>query len=196
MFLLCQNLAVQVYFLPPLKISRSEAFSATGMLATQIMSLPDRRAPQLMRYETGRIVQNPSLALFSQGLLCAVCWAPGLGFLVHWMFHGQKDSYSLSGLPRWFSGKESTCSSGELGLIPGWGRSYGEGKGYPLQYSYLENSVERGAWWADSPQDCKESETTEQLTLSFQSVFNVGWGEPTIFRCEVIQPVSSQPQNL
>ena len=38
------------------------------------------------------------------------------------------------------SGKESACSVGDLGLIPGLGRSPGEGKGYPLQYSGLENS--------------------------------------------------------
>ena len=37
-------------------------------------------------------------------------------------------------------GKESTCNVGDLGLIPGLGRSPGEGKGYPLQYSGLENS--------------------------------------------------------
>ena len=43
--------------------------------------------------------------------------------------------------PRWLSGKESTCSAGDLGLIPGFRRSPGEGKGYPLQYSGLENSM-------------------------------------------------------
>ena len=38
-------------------------------------------------------------------------------------------------------GKESACNEGDLGLIPGLGRSPGEGKGYPLQYSGLENSM-------------------------------------------------------
>ena len=38
--------------------------------------------------------------------------------------------------------KESACNVGDLGLIPGLGRSPGEGKGYPLQYSGLENSIE------------------------------------------------------
>ena len=42
-------------------------------------------------------------------------------------------------------GKESACNSGDLGLIPGSGRSPGERKGYPLQYSGLENSMDRGA---------------------------------------------------
>ena len=44
-------------------------------------------------------------------------------------------------------GKESACNTGDPGLIPGSGRSPGEGNGYPLQYSCLENSVDRGAWW-------------------------------------------------
>ena len=39
-------------------------------------------------------------------------------------------------------GKESTCNAGDLGVIPGLGRSPGEGKGYPLQYSGLENSMD------------------------------------------------------
>ena len=45
-------------------------------------------------------------------------------------------------------GKESACSAGGPGLIPGSGRSRGEGKGCPLQFSGLENSMDRGAWWA------------------------------------------------
>ena len=40
------------------------------------------------------------------------------------------------------AGKESTCNAGDLGLIPGFGRSPGEGKGYPLQYSGLENPMD------------------------------------------------------
>ena len=45
-------------------------------------------------------------------------------------------------------GQESACSVGDLGLMPGLGRSPGEGNGYSLQYSGLENSMDRGAWWA------------------------------------------------
>ena len=44
--------------------------------------------------------------------------------------------------------KKSTCNAGDLGLIPGSGRSPGEGKGSPLQYSCLENSMDRRTWWA------------------------------------------------
>ena len=46
------------------------------------------------------------------------------------------------GLPLWLTGKESSCSVGDLGLIPGLGRSPGEEKGYSLQYSCLEKSVD------------------------------------------------------
>ena len=45
-------------------------------------------------------------------------------------------------------GKESACNAGDLGSIPGLGRSFGEGNGNPLQYSCLENSMDRGAWRA------------------------------------------------
>ena len=43
-------------------------------------------------------------------------------------------------------GKEAACNVGDPGLIPGWGRSSGEGNGNPLQYSCLENFTDRGAW--------------------------------------------------
>ena len=45
-------------------------------------------------------------------------------------------------------GKESACNAEDPGSIPGSGRSPGKGNGYPLQYSCLENSMDRGAWWA------------------------------------------------
>ena len=46
------------------------------------------------------------------------------------------------GFPCGLAGKESACNEGDLGLIPGLGRSPGEGKGYPLQYSGLDNSMD------------------------------------------------------
>ena len=44
--------------------------------------------------------------------------------------------------------QETGCDAGDLGLIPGLGRSPGEGNGNPLQYSCLENPMDGGAWWA------------------------------------------------
>ena len=63
------------------------------------------------------------------------------------------------GFPCGSAGEESACNTGDLGLIPGLGRSPGEGKGYPLQYSDLENST-------DSPWSGKDSDMTEQLALT------------------------------
>ena len=50
------------------------------------------------------------------------------------------------GLPRWLNSQEADCSAGDArgGLIPGSGRSPGEGNGNPLQYSCLDNSADRG----------------------------------------------------
>ena len=52
------------------------------------------------------------------------------------------------GFPGSSDGKASAHNSGDLGSIPGSGRSPGEGKGNPLWYSCLENPMDRGAWWA------------------------------------------------
>ena len=65
-----------------------------------------------------------------------ICWGPTL-------------YPTLYGLPPGISdGKESACNAGDLGSIPGLGRSPGEGNGNPFQYSFLENSMDRGAWQA------------------------------------------------
>ena len=61
------------------------------------------------------------------------------------------------GFPCGSAGKASACNVEDLGLIPGLGRSSGEGKGYPLQYSGLENIY--------SPWGRKKSDTTEPLSL-------------------------------
>ena len=52
------------------------------------------------------------------------------------------------GFPHSSDGKESACNAGDLALIPGLGRSSGEGNGNPLQYSCLDNPMDRGAWQA------------------------------------------------
>ena len=52
------------------------------------------------------------------------------------------------GLPGGSDAKESAYNAGDLGSIPGLGRSPGEGNGYPPQYSCLENPMDRGAWRA------------------------------------------------
>ena len=64
------------------------------------------------------------------------------------MESGSLPCFRLPGFLGGSDGKESACNAGDLGSIPGLGRSPGEGKGYPLQYSGLENPMERGAWRA------------------------------------------------
>ena len=70
---------------------------------------------------------------------------------IRWGFPGGSDS------------KESTCSAGDLGSVPGFGRFPGGGHGNPLQYSCLENSTDRSSA-GYSPWGRKEVDTTERLS--------------------------------
>ena len=65
----------------------------------------------------------------------------------------------MKAFPGGSAGKDSARNVGDLGLIPGLGRSPGEGKRYPLQYSGLENSTDCGTL------GCKESDTIERFSL-------------------------------
>ena len=99
------------------------------------------------------------LEFWSRHLDTAVPWTSGLlrkGYL------GSIDSKLLTAVTAlliggiqctmgFLSGSDSiefTCNAGDLGSIPGSGRAPGGGHGYPLQYFCLENSMDRGAWWA------------------------------------------------
>ena len=76
---------------------------------------------------------------------------------------------------QWLRGKESAYSAerhGDVGSIPGLGRSSGEGNGNPLQYSCLENPMDRGAWWATVHGVSKESDTTVRLNNNKTSRYN------------------------
>ena len=90
------------------------------------------------------------------------CWTSSLGFpialmaLHFWAFiYSPPLSPTISawflhslGFPGGLDGKESACNAGDLGLIHRLGRSPVEGNGNPLQYSCLENPMDRGVWWA------------------------------------------------
>ena len=88
-------------------------------------------------------------------------------------------------LPKGSAGKESTCNVGDLGLIPVLGRSPGEGKGYPLQYSGLENFIDC------SSRGRKESDMTEQISLSFKKINWVVYRIST--RAKQLTPELKQP---
>ena len=84
---------------------------------------------------------------------------------------GQATHSSILGLPWWPDSKESSCNIGDLGLIPGLGRSPGGGHGNPLQYSCLENPHGPRSLAGYSPSGCKELDVTGQL--STHSTYNV-----------------------
>ena len=71
------------------------------------------------------------------------------------------------GFPGGSEGKESACSVGDLGSIPESGRSPGEGNGNLLQYSCLENSMDRGAWKTIFHGVAKSMTQLSHLTLHF-----------------------------
>ena len=97
------------------------------------------------------------------------------------------------GFPCGLGGKESACNSADLGSISGLGRSRGEGKGSPLQYSGLENSF--GPWGRE------ESDTTERLSLHFTcynilgkapyEIYDVGSDIHDCFSCQNMPAVTA-----
>ena len=62
------------------------------------------------------------------------------------------------------------CNAGDLGSIPGWGRSPGEGNGNPLQYSCLENPMDGGAWWATVHGVAKSRTRLSDFTFTLKSI--------------------------
>ena len=89
---------------------------------------------------------------------------PGTGlFCCNLTLKNWTELNSQEGLPRWLSGKESTCDAGDSGLIPGSERSPGVGNGNPLQYSCLRNPMDRGVWWATVHGVTKVLGMTERL---------------------------------
>ena len=86
------------------------------------------------------------------------------------------------GFPCGSAGKESACDAGDLGLIPGLGRSPREGKGYPLQYSGLENPHGQRSLAGYNPWGHKESDTIERLRT-----IAMGMMRPQINRGHIVE---------
>ena len=78
----------------------------------------------------------------------------------------QCDSSINLGFPNSSDDKESACNVGDLGLITGSGRCPGEGNVYPLQYSCLENSMDRGTWQATDSKELDMTERTNPLSIN------------------------------
>ena len=94
------------------------------------------------------ICQNPTNGYF----LKTSCNVKSETILINFLY------IEMQGFPGTSVDKESACNKGDLGSIPGSGRSPGEGNGYPLQYSGLQNPM-------DYPWDHKELDMTERLSL-------------------------------
>ena len=76
------------------------------------------------------------------------------------------------GFPGGSEGKVSACNAGDLSLIPGSGRSPGEGNGNPLQYSCLENPMDRGAWQTTVHGVAKSQTRLSDFTFTFMCIKN------------------------
>ena len=94
------------------------------------------------RYKTSSLLKSQIyLAFKSQRVFLLSVLSFPIPTAIPWR-RGRLPTPVFLGFPGGSAGKESTCKAGDLGSIPGLGRSPGEGKGYPLQYSGLENSMD------------------------------------------------------
>ena len=75
-----------------------------------------------------------------------------------------------NGLPWWLSGKELACQVGDAGLVPGSGRSPGEGNDNPIQYYCLGNPMDRAVWWAIVHEVMKELDMTWRLNNKIEVI--------------------------
>ena len=164
----------------------SFAFSSTTSLRTKCQQLSKPEALWTSRYLVMSVVHG-GYKMFL-GPLNVLCLQPGAVCLVHsplCIFVTASELWKCSlpltfvlnliqeilmelyfklGFPGGSDIKESLCSARHPGSTSRSGRSPGEGKGYPLQYSCLENSMDRGAWGGYSPWGHKGSDTTEWLS--------------------------------
>ena len=92
----------------------------------------------------------------------------------------------IPGLPRDSVVKESTCQAGDMHSIPGEGKFPGEGNGNPLQYSYLGNPMDRGAWWAIVPGVTKELDMVGHDLATKQQQICIPITEPLCYIPEIL----------
>ena len=111
-------------------------------------------------------------------------------------------SYIMLGFPGGSDSKESAWNAGDPSLIPGLGRSPGEGQGYPLQYFCLESPVDRGAWWGTVYGVAKSGTWLKKLSTCVaqrrhrgQNQKGLGAVEPRFitYRCELADLKPSVP---
>ena len=114
-----------------------------------------------------------------------------LGCLSHSLYqHCSQDSFfyrlmMAKGFPCGSAGKESACNEGDLGSIPGSGRSPGEGNGTPLHNSCLENPMGGGAWWATVHGVANSRTWLNDFTFTFMSLLLLFPWPRTISNCHI-----------
>ena len=96
-----------------------------------------------------------------------------------------------TGFPDGSDGKESACSVRELGSIPGTRRSTGKRNSYPLQYSCLENSMDRGAWWLQT----MGLQRVRHYWVANKYISSYGWVS-VIYYCETSHPKTQWPSKV
>ena len=99
--------------------------------------------------------------------------------------------FHLMGFPDGSDGKESACSVRELGSIPGTRRSTGKRNSYPLQYSCLENSMDRGAWWLQT----MGLQRVRHYWVANKYISSYGWVS-VIYYCETSHPKTQWPSKV
>ena len=121
----------------PSGVQKQSGGASATTLELRLPSQMVPRAQALAGEASWAALWAPRPVVYPDGLSS---WARSLGFVI--LPPPYKDFSGIS------DGKESACNSGDLNLIPGSGRSPGEGNGNPLCYSYLGNPIDRGDWCA------------------------------------------------
>ena len=142
------------------------------------------RAHPLLASLRTTVVAKPCLALCDP----MDCSTPGF-LVLHYLLEFSQ-THVLWGFPGSSDGEEFACNAGDLDLIPGLERSLGEGNGNPLQYSCLENTMDRGARWATVHRVSKSQTRLKWLSTCPLSL----WCHPTNSSSVIL--FSSSPQSF
>ena len=103
----------------------------------------------MQKFRLKQMACRPSMLILSHLTKMVKCHGNQyLRIIIYFVILPFSDDKQFQGFPGGSDGEELAGNAGDLGLISGSGRSPGEGNGYLLQYSCLENLMDRGVWWA------------------------------------------------